>query len=815
MDRNGHRARSARFSRQFERFGGIAPAFRDAVAIFAITLIALALSQTRAFANLDGLAFDTAAQFDSARPPRVIVVEVDPAAANPAPLLAAAKRAGVVSVGVLDPRLAQETCHASDPILPLFIRGSRDAPPASQRFACRLSPAIDAPADDGMYRRQFAAVEGPDGPRTLFETKLAGRGDASGAYVIRMPASQNIPRVTAVQLTAGIFAPDQLNGYVALFAPPSDASAALATTLDPQGFRTSEAVWRAYAVQTLIDRREVRSAPAILTLFVIVLAALAGRALFGTAIARRHFIAACIAAAAVAAILWFVLLQATDTFAPLTASIFALLVAGITKLRSEERRKDRALERTIEKAINLAFGRSVLLDASDLPTYFQRAAALLQLPYARMAVRASGTSAWEEVFATGEADGAARTIRLDDAEKDIRLTYSPPRDATGAAATRILDDAIARVLAGREWQSRLLAGRRRASIDRRLRSAANLISVHSDELARGLDALDTAVCVFRPLGMPIYANVEMRALLTAARIDPDNTALLDIMVATTELGEARARSMIREVLLQGGDLRIPMRDFGGRQRILRLGIATQVRHRSQTVLVVEAVDITELDRLSELRLAFGTFIDRQLRNDLEAITLGSGLARDPRLEPAARARILDRIGDVVARARGRLDEVRGLLEEKPYAGKDTSFPIESRKIVAQALDRAQPFADESGARIASALPDISGFSIAEPLMLSDMVEAMLRIVIADTAQGGEVVLQLEETDRATSIRIAGGFGLPFDRFVAALDAGSGEVPSEYQIAAAGMAEAMKWRGGVTYWSAPGAGFRFAIQLRRV
>ena len=826
MGKTGQHAKTAVPFLFGARLRTVTPLVRDIAAAFLIGCAAFLLAQTGAMRTLDGLAFDTVMQVDTAQPPKVVIVEADPDTFDAAGMLAAADRAGIRSVGVTDPRLAAKLCDGTPRPLDIVARrpvrqlsgGRRWTSPApfAEQSRCTAVPAVDAPGERGMRRGQYASVTGLTGPLALFETRLSGRTDLEGRYWLRTPARQNIPRITSAQLLDGVFARGQLGGYVALLDTPMAATRdTVATSLDPGAVRTSETRWRAFAIQTLIDRREVFIAAWPVALVFLFGTALVTRRVFARHQIRRFFPVGVVGAGIALVGAWFAVLQLTDRLLPLSAAAAALGVAAVSRLLADDRRKDRRLERTIENAVDLAFDRSVLRGTGDLPRYIKRASLMLRLPYAQVLERQVGSSEWHEAFVIGAQDETTRAIRLDDADRQLRFAYSPPRDASQKAANAILDDAIARFTAARDWQNRLLTGPSGLPVDDRLESAASLIGVHGDELARGLDALNTGVFVFRPLGMPIHANAEMRAVLGAAGVDPDDTTLIDTMIATTELDEARAQSMVRAVLLDGGDLRVPMHDYGARQRILRLGIATRVRRRSQTVLVLEAVDITELDRLAELRLAFGTFIDRQLRNDLEAIALGNSLARDPRLKPDALTRVLDRIGDVVKRATDRLDEVRDLLDEEPYAGTEPSYPVEARKIVVQAIERAQPQAEELGVTIASTLPAISGFSVAEPLMLSDMIEAMLRIVIADTAQDGTVDLALDETEQATTVRITGGFGLPFDRFVSALDARPGEVPAEYQIASAGISEALTWGGSVTYWSAPGDGFRFSIQLRRV
>lgn len=794
---------------------------RDCIASGLIALLISLLLPSVPFQLLDGWAFDTATTYDHPTRPQVIVIEradeVDPAA-----LLAALESAGVRALGLADDALVPAFCRPELRAFNIVAPSSISATPGAYGIAaddretpCEFAPAVGPLVTNGITRRHAGFVAGPSGPLPLMEPRLADRENVSERYYPRMPATQNVPRIDAQQIVAGAFADDTLRGFVALASSKDATAQRIATPLDPGARFSSPPLFSAYAVQSLIDRREIVEAGLPLALILLLSASLAGRIVLRRPALRRRFLTTMAGGTAAIAALWLVVIQSAHVLLPLTAMLLALIIGAITKTLAEERGKDRRLERTMANAINLSFERSVFHKSAEIPAVFEQAGALFGLPYARMEVRSGPRRAWEQLFLHGVSAGPVRQSIIADPDRQYRFAYALPAGSQARPIGRILDDAVSRLQAGREWQSRLLAAEGTDSIDSRLRSASNLIAIHSDELARGLDALDTGVFVFRPLGTPIHANAGMRDILGLAGIDPDTVMLVDTLTQLADLEVAQARSMVRETLLCGTEMRVPMRDLGARQRILRLGIASQVRHRAQTVLVLEAVDITELDRLAELRLAIGTFIDRHLRNDLEAIALGTGLARDSRLDASALGRILDRIAEVTDRASTRLDDVRDLLEEEPGASPDACYPIEAGRAVQQALDRAAPYAAELGVTISSAMPAIGGFSIAEPLMLSDTIEAMLRIVIADTAQGGSVVLSLSESEAATLIEVSGGFGLPFDRFMHALDARAGEVPSEYQIAAAGIAETLKWRGEASYWSAAGKGFRFTIRLRRV
>lgn len=846
----------------------LAPVAADLLTAILVAGLFSLVMQTGPARVLDGMVFDTITRNESPRTPRVVIVETPPVPAgqqamSDRALIDAAAKEGIKTIGFITIEQTDMSSPGEDLPPRVVVRRKAGRVPASDAWQLDgetnpgdrigVAPALRLPDSYGIRRQHLASVDGTSGKLPLFETLLAGRKELEGAYFVRMPRAQNIPRITARQLIEGDFAAGELDGLTALVAPAEPAAGrAIATPLDPGGTATDSVLFSAHAVQMLLDRREVRAAGPIAAIGAIFAAAILALFLFGRSLSRLSAVVALLGGMLALGCVTWAALQALDLLLPFSAVLGAFATAAAIRLVRNVAQGEKRIEATIERAIDLAFGRNLFQDNSQLPAVFATAAHVLGLPHAALMLR-DGSGTWsalqlhgasaddltldspaavkrlkqlEDARATISAAAlapgwsrAATAAALPDGGNLLLMLYDLPKGKDRARIRRILADGVARMRAMRHWQHRLLANQgqsaSRVPLELRMQSAANLITVHGDELAKGLDALDTGVFVFRPLGIPIHANAPMLHLLDVADMAPARTTLIDAITGLTDLDSDRARSMARDVLLHGEEMRVPMRELGARQRILRLGLAGDVASRAQTVLVLEAIDITELDQLAELRLAVGTFIDRQLRNDIEAISLGASLARDPRLAKPALERIVDRIADVAKRASERLEHVRDLLEDEPLSGLDPCYPIEARKVLNQAIERAIPFAQELDVSINQRLPAISGFSIAEPLMLSDMVEALLRLIIADTAQGGVVEIALDEADSETNVAISGGFGLPFDRLCAALDAGPGEVPSEYQVAAAGMAQALQWKGSVSYWSSAGGGFRFNIRLRRI
>lgn len=792
--------------------------------------------------------FDRVERVMPATPPRVVIVDLDSAPGQEAQTLAAiAERAHFARICIRGPLAAPLAMHghsaiAATPVTPVPGRMAWRFQDTDAKGASSVVPALDY----GILRSQrYGLPSETETPLPVFESACAGRAPVDGQYLVPMPAAQNIPRIPASALAAASFDSATTRSLTAIVAPYGNTSDREFTLSLNSAAPSPASEFSARAVQALLDGTEVRIAPRWLQAALVLAAVIAGTLLAAASRNKRLALPLTLTGCVVtllgaAAALWF-----GHLLVPVSAMLLAVIIAGLVEIFRRERAQDRYLGRTLEEAINLSFDRALFHDSAALPGHLVAIAQALRLPETAIVGR-EPTGGWQ-VLAKGPRElpgldlGSAaqralfeRTLTLMraqlSAEGDIWLVplsggetpmlwlYTLPKSRDGEQRGETVRQIARNLRQARGWQHTLLGNEDAAGsapVDVRVASAANLITIQSEQIRRGLDALDTAVLVFHPAGFALEANARMAELCLQFAIQPERIGVTDAILALTEITRPQAEVIVRRMLLRGGEMRVPMRAVAGRSHVLRIGASESDADIARRVIVLEAVDTSELDQLAQLRLAVGVFIDRQLRNDLEAITLGATLALDARVGPERIARLAERIKDVAARATGRLEDVSELLEEQRLGTPGPCYPIEVRKCLVPMLEEVEAFAAQSGVVIESHLPGISGFTLAEPTTLAEMTEAVLRLVIADTARGGVVTFTVEEVDKKTRLRIAGGFGMPFDRLVEALDARAGEVPPEFQTASAGFARVLAWQGSVAYWSAAGDGYKFTIQLRRI
>ncbi|NVD44451.1 hypothetical protein [Qipengyuania atrilutea] len=825
---------------------------RDARWAFLIALGIAAIVALLNYASFltasDGLLLDAGNRASEPTAPKVVVV--DPGTQDPAGnfellerLAETARNLGAVRIGLYSANAPGALPESPSVPLTFGLAELGRVPSADDRID--YAAARIAAADHGISRRQTPSFASANGAIPSFETALAGRLAAKD-YFVRMPREQNIPVVSLAQVLANDFHADDFEGMVMIVAPGRDLTEAhLSTPLSKDGARTPASLFSAYAVQSLLDRSEIYAATPW-TAFAAILALTLAVAAAMTAFEPKRALAPVLFLGVLSALLAaYLALSFANLLLPITAMIVAIIMAAVGLLLFSEVRQDRRLAAILERAIAMAFGNSPYDAQTEPGRHLTEAAERIGLHHSLvLSVPHSGPASVLGAFRADQDDmPSERTLRLIAADrKDSATSIERPTDWNGEVHSALLssdDPALvwlysapaegkaphpaehahniaAAIRQTHEWRNDLSTGARRARrkrpIDAQLASAASLITARSDRIAAGLDGLETAAMIFHLGGFPVHANAQMEALARQAGLTPHGTNLLKTLTALSDFSADHLSELLSAIIRDGVEIRIPAKDFGGLQRILRVAPMLKGTH---DIIILEAVDITEQNRLAQQRSAVGNFVDKQLRNDLEVIELGAEIGQASAGEGSHVKEIFFNLSETVQRAIGRLEEVADFLNDTGTSAANVCYPLDARKVVDEALEKVAPFAAEFDVSIETALPGISGFTMAEPKSLLATCEAMLRIVIADTPHGGRVKARLTEELDGTVIEVSGGFGIPFERLMAALDSRSEEVPEEYRALASGFKDVARWQGLSSYWSAVGQGLRFNVKMRRI
>lgn len=827
-------------------------------------LVALALAslhQFGVFRDLDGRLFDTVQHYAAGSEPQVVVIERDPAFEALGPrrfawLDAALGALGIERIGYLGG--PGEPVGGDTPVV-TAVRASRlpmgEVWQLDRLAGTRIGDVaarILPPAEYGVFRSQWLGLRGGEETIPVFETALAGAEPRDAEYLISMRRRQSIPVLPASQIVSRELASAQLGGVVALVVEPAALRPAFATPLDPSGNTTSEAVLRAHAVHNLRSGRAVFRASPWEVWVILVAACLALAVAYRRTDPKRLFLATSLLASVIILAGSWLAMQLAGRLLPVTALLVAPWLVAVQCILLRERRQDTRLERAAARAVQHSVIRSALREGARLPDFVDPTArvagversllldvaktgelrmlsshqaslddlAMDAQPLAKELVKLRGRQSGFDAASLVPTWGTeARLAWIGGAERDLFWIYAvPPGGRTGkrgqlvravAASFRELFRLRADLNARERQEEKYLP------IDDKVASAIGLVARESDQIRRGFDTIDTAVMVFHLIGSPLHANRPMEELYREFELPIYETPLVDALSVLTTLDAARIEAMLQELVFNGGEMRLPMCNFGSGERILRVASPDSMARSVDRVIVIEAIDIADLHAAADLRRDVGLFIDLQLRNDLEAILLATDLATNPRVGPDKVVPVINRIGDAARRATGRLDEVAALVRGAHEDLLEACYPVDARSLVLQTLEKVAELAEDLDVALDVQLPAMSGFTIAEPRALGDMLEAMMRVVIADTPQGESVTVKLDELAGETQVNVSGGFGIGFGRLVYLLTKGEDQSVGEYRLINRGIARTSKWGGSVSYWGREAAGFGFNVKLRRI
>jgi hypothetical protein len=833
----------------------------------AIALVVLALGvlqQAGTFRVVDGQLFDLATTRATSTAPQVVLIERDQAFERLgqdrfAALETGLARLNVERVGYLGRRDGPVRPEQRSRIVtghqPRAVPASDLwAIPSDQRTVDTIAAArMMIPAEYGIYRRQVTALAAPGGPLPSFEAALAGTPPATGrTFYIPMPRGQSLPVITASQVLQGQLTPGELGGTVAIVAPRDTMRGSLTTPLSPEARGTSEAEFRGFAVQALRSGTAVNLVQAWQAwLLLAVFGSIMGIA-YQRSDPKRLALFLPPGISVLALLLGWAALILSGRLLPVSSLVLLPWIVTFLRVLRREQAQDRRLEVTAARAVQHAFGRSVLREGARLPELLANAARLATVERSLVIERkADGTVSYlhglhadgsdvtlpprelaqlldrlagrhAAVAANQVAEGWQGQVRLTwlgGTGRDLYWLYTLPRGGNRRKSAMLVRAIAASFRELFRWRANLNARQdldhRFSPIDDKVASAISLVSNSSEQISHGFDTIGTAVMIFHMVGSPIHANAPMREIYRQAGLTVTDASLTDALLRMTELDLMRIEAMLQELLVHGGEMRVPMRQIGPEERIFRLAAPQRHARARERVVVLEAVDVSELHRAADLRQAVALFMDLQLRNDFEAIMLGADLAADPRVTAERVRPIVARIADTTRRAIGRLDEVAHLVRRDIAALEHASYPVDARAVVREAMERTAEFADELSVEVEADLPGASGFTIAEPTALGAMLRAMLRVLIADTPQGDKVTLRLEEVDGRTHIRISGGFGIALERLLQLLSHHENEAAGDFRTIAEGMAAAVQWDASVSYWGREADGFGFNVNLKRI
>ncbi|MEL7189901.1 MAG: hypothetical protein AAGK17_10155 [Pseudomonadota bacterium] len=819
------------------------------------------------FANADGRFFDAVTVGQASGSPKVVIVERDAEFESLGTSRFSMLNASLNSIGIERAGyLSEDYVEASASDIPVVVAFAAKELPTNQIWELSESaPAYGsavksarslAPEQYGINRSQSPSLPAQDGVLPVFDAALADINPSRGEYLIPMPRRRSIPILKASQLIGGQIHDGEMNGLVAMVVEPKSLQGSLNTPLDPYGRSTSEAQFRAHSVNALMAGTATFKARDWEVWLLLLALALLLAVIFRERDPKRLavLIPVSLNVFTIAAS-WAVLLF-VGKLLPVTALLLCPWFITFQRMIARETSQDRRLERSVSDAVQSSFERSALREGARLPQFLasaaqyagvERSLLVQMLPNGELKFVASNNASMKDISSASTKvvpflkdvrsqrqikdaallvpswGGETRVGWIGAGSQDLFWIHSKPDTVTpgkSAHLVRAIASSFSEVF---NWRAELNARdgheARHRPIDDRVASAIALVADESGQIRHGYDAITTAITVYHLIGSPLHANDAMWAIYEEAGLNLFDTSLAEALLTLTDLDEDRVTALIEDLMLNGSEMRMPMRNFldskQPSERLLRVAATGGQSNGRNRVLVLEAIDMRDANKAADLRKAVAKFIDLQLRNDLESILLGSQLAGDKRLDTDQIDHVVGQISDTARRATGRLDEVAGMIRSEVSDLTEACYPVDATSIIKDAVGRTSAFADELGVVVKADHPDVVSFIIAEPNALKDMLIAMLRVIIADTPHGGVVNLKFEECDGRAIIRVTGGFGIAFDRLLWLIANYEEGAVGEFRAIGEGIKKVTSWSASVSYWGSGSNGLGFNIDLRGV
>jgi hypothetical protein len=822
-----------------------------------IVSLILAVTSGLHFSNYlsipDWLFFDAVNIRDFGRSPKVVIVRSDNAfqalgAKRFQKLADASQSAGIQRIAFLyDPDFEMPSHNRRNKII---SAGAVERVPARKawRFTSNgNAAALLAAPGYGIYRQQLAWLPGEKSRIPVFESAAAGRVPDAQSYFVRLSHRQNLPSIDASQIIEGAIDNRSIAGMILLVEPPITARPKTVATARGSGQAAMRySMFSAAAIQTLADRREVNPLDALAVLSLLAAIALINAIIYMRYDAKRVGLTVVgvgvvtTIGVAAAAIIYANLLL------PITAMILLQLAALPLVLQRTELDEDRRLRRFITRTVNLASRGMLMKDVSRLPEFLATTSSILGIkkmalvneqgqnllgnddpadPVDQREMRqihkqlGSGNAIIDGHSAKPDWGSDVRVASVGTEDAKLYWVFGLPQGSTQEPVAKAAATAAVSYRQMQSLRAELSAGRdqlwRYRPVDLWAGGAVELVAERTGQIAAGIDELDTAIIIFHQIGIPLHANSRMAELYELAGLGLADTDLPSAIAALTTLEREDITVLLHELLLNGGDMRVHCRDFGAKSRNLRIAASGKTGDEAHKTIIIEAIDITDLKYLAELNLTVGSLLNIQLRNDLEALTLAATMAKDERLSSEKRLHILEQISKASNRAKSRLEDVAMRFRDVRSFALTEAYPIELRKIVQDTATRVATQMRRLDVTLDTQIPAVSGYVVAEPRALGDLVEAILQIVSTDTLPGDKVQLTVTDDMARSVITITGGIGMAFDQIYRAIDSDADDAPAPFKAFSAGLAKAVRWGASVTYSSGIGKGYRFNIDMRRI
>lgn len=342
------------------------------------------------------------------------------------------------------------------------------------------------------------------------------------------------------------------------------------------------------------------------------------------------------------------------------------------------------------------------------------------------------------------------------------------------------------------------------------------------------NSMDTAAIVYDLFGRVLHLNRRMEGVLRRLELPGYELTALDLLTRLTGSDRGHVRQLLREVVMDGGHLHLPVSGQPGTQENFTLSVRAIASDEGGSGSVDNAAPfhvsglLLELINISQLQGVYAmkdTLVERfgqRLRGELGAIVLGSDLLREKSLSVRDRAQAARVLRDKVSGAVDLINQAGRYMQVKVAGPGLGLYPVDATAPVLSALKTVHEEAQAREIEFSVRLPEFTSLVCAAPEELGRLMRSVLTALVNDAAENTCIEVDVEERDNRVLYRLSNtGFGIPNDRLQAYLFGGHNLVADEFRDLREALDLVDAWEGRVSASSDVGAGMAFNIELQAV
>lgn len=366
---------------------------------------------------------------------------------------------------------------------------------------------------------------------------------------------------------------------------------------------------------------------------------------------------------------------------------------------------------------------------------------------------------------------------------------------------------------------------RRGVLDESRRAVA-LLERRLITLESVLEGLNTGAIVYDMFGRVVQMSRKMGDLLHETGIDATKMTAADLAAALTQQPHADIRRGLRDVILDGETVTLPATALPGSELDYMLSLSA-IRVTGEEAeeheafpfevlgIMVQLLDVSDLRRQIGLKQKLLTNITFRLRHDMQGVLLAFSLLAQEDLDLDTRDEVETLLRERSGSMLWFLRRVQKHLARDVLRDGADNFPIDAREIVLATIDALDEDRRVRNITMEVNIPEFPQLVWASPGGFRDVCEAMLRLLLEDTADGNQVRVHWDEDEETSTLEFSDdGFGIPPDVLNRYLYTDAATASRDFGRLRALLPQVARWQATFEAASAVGAGMKFTLRLRR-